>query len=97
MPYLCLALPLSKHTGTQGVQNMLKKKKISCVNKNMLITRTRQQIMHCEPLKKSSVACRILISPVKADFDANKNNSPKYRKIQIYKEYITKKGREKSK
>jgi hypothetical protein len=24
MPYLCLALPLSKHTGTHGVQNMLK-------------------------------------------------------------------------
>jgi hypothetical protein len=26
MPYLCLALPLSKHTGTHGVQNMLNKK-----------------------------------------------------------------------
>jgi hypothetical protein len=25
MPYLCLALPLSKHTGTHGVQNMLNK------------------------------------------------------------------------
>ncbi len=53
--------------------------------------------MQCEPLKKSLVACRILISPVKADFDANRYNSLKYKKIQKYKEYInaeTKKGRE---
>jgi hypothetical protein len=35
MPYLCLALPLSKHTGTHGVQNMLNKKTFSYVNKKI--------------------------------------------------------------
>jgi hypothetical protein len=38
MPYLCLALPLSRHTGTHGVQKMLNKKICESLGNNFRLT-----------------------------------------------------------